>query len=97
MKCDACQKKSSKLKLYFGALPLRTLTIEAPFQEWGMEFIGKFTKISSGGHRWILMATNYFTKWVESIPIWKETRKKIMNFVIENFCIRSRTPTKLVV
>jgi len=30
-KCDPCQRFSGKLK-YDGALPLRTITVEAPFQ-----------------------------------------------------------------
>jgi len=39
-KCEAFQRFLGKLK-YAGALPLRTITVEAPFQQWGIDFIGE--------------------------------------------------------
>eukprot|EP00253_Pinus_taeda_P011343 PITA_11343 len=36
--------------------------------QWGLDFIGEIHPASSGQHRWILTATNYFTKWIEAIP-----------------------------
>lgn len=38
-KCQAFQKFSGKMK-YQGALPLRSLQVEAPFHRWGVDFIG---------------------------------------------------------
>lgn len=66
-KCEACQKFSGKLK-HNGAIPLRPVNAEEPFQMWGIDFIGEIANKSSGGHKWILVATDYFTKWVEAIP-----------------------------
>lgn len=57
----------------FGALPLQTVSIEAHFKKWGMEFVGEILDPSSASHRWILVATDYFTKWVEIIPTKKAT------------------------
>lgn len=37
-KCDPYQRFLGKLK-YEGSLPLRTVTVEAPFQQWGIDFI----------------------------------------------------------
>eukprot|EP00253_Pinus_taeda_P034208 PITA_34208 len=48
--------------------PLKTIEVSAPFQQWGLDFIGEIHPASSGQHQWILMATNYFTKWIEAIP-----------------------------
>lgn len=73
-KCEAYQKFSGKLN-YQGALPLRPLQVEAPFHQWGIDFIGEIAEKSSGGHRWIVVATNYFTKWVEVIPTKQETSR----------------------
>lgn len=66
-KCEACQNISGKLK-YDGALPLRPMQTKEPFQMWGVDFIGEIVNKSSGGHKWILVTTDYFTKWVEAIP-----------------------------
>ncbi|XP_059075423.1 uncharacterized protein LOC131875342 [Cryptomeria japonica] len=73
-KCEPCQKFAEKLK-YEGALPLRPMQVEAPFHQWGIDFIGEITEISSGGHKWILVATYYFTKWVEVVPTRQVTIK----------------------
>jgi len=33
-----------------------------------LDFIGNFNDNSSNGYSWVIIATNYFTKWVEIIP-----------------------------
>jgi hypothetical protein len=48
-------------------LPLMVMQVETPFQKWGFGFIGEIHPPSSGQHRWIFIATDYFTKWVEAI------------------------------
>lgn len=53
-----------------------------------MIFIGKFFNKSSGGYPWILVATDYFTKWVKEIPTKKSTSKVVMDFKLNNFIIR---------
>jgi len=45
-------------------LPLRPIKVEELFQSWGLDFIGEINPKSSGQHKWILLATYYFTKWV---------------------------------
>ena len=35
-----------------------------PFRGWGIDLIGQVYPSSSKGHKFILVATNYFTKWV---------------------------------
>ncbi|XP_057852816.1 uncharacterized protein LOC131063058 [Cryptomeria japonica] len=71
-KCDPCQTFSRKLK-FSRNLPLRPINVQDPFRRWGIDFIGEIACKSSGAHFWILVATNYFTKWVEAIPTRKET------------------------
>jgi hypothetical protein len=41
-------------------------------QRLGMDMIGKINPPSSKGHQFILAITDYFTKWVEAIPIKSE-------------------------
>ena len=43
--------------------------------------VGPITPKSSAGHAYILVATNYFSKWVEAMPF-KEVKKETMvNFI----------------
>ncbi|RVW25748.1 hypothetical protein CK203_110119 [Vitis vinifera] len=48
------------------ALELHALTSPWPFSVWGIDIIGKISPKSSSGHEFILVAIDYFTKWVEA-------------------------------
>ena len=41
------------------------------FREWVMDLIGNIHPTSSKGHSFILIATDYFIKWVEVVPLKK--------------------------
>ena len=45
---------------------LHALTSPWPFSVWGIDIIGKISPKSSSGHEYILVAIDYFTKWVEA-------------------------------
>jgi hypothetical protein len=76
--CKSCQLFAGKKNL--PALPLVHVKAEAPFQQWGLDFIGEIHPQSSAQHRWILTATDYFTKWVEAIPTRNATDSVVINF-----------------
>ena len=72
------------------------IKFEAPFQQWGIDFIGETHPHSNAQHKWILTATNYFTKWVEAIPTRNATDSIVINFLEENILSRFRCPRKIV-
>jgi len=39
---------------------------------WGMDMVSLINLPSSKGHRFILAITDYFSKWVEAIPLGKD-------------------------
>lgn len=43
-----------------------------------MDLIGDILDHSSAGYKWILVAPDYFTKWVEEIPTRKATHQVVM-------------------
>lgn len=45
---------------------LHPITKPWPFRSWAVDIIGKIHPPSSNQHAWILVATDYFTKWVEA-------------------------------
>ena len=51
---------------------------------------------SSGQYRWILTATDYFTKWIEAILTRNTTDKVIMEFLEGYIFSRFGCPKKLV-
>ncbi|KAH9327743.1 hypothetical protein KI387_007921, partial [Taxus chinensis] len=56
-------------------LPLKPVVIEEPFQQWGLDFIRALNPSSSARHTHILATTDYFTKFVEAIPVKSTTSK----------------------
>ena len=46
--------------------------------------IGQIYPPSSKNHKFILVATDYFTKWVEAIPLKSVTSKEMIEFVKEH-------------
>ncbi|XP_077242464.1 uncharacterized protein LOC143882976 [Tasmannia lanceolata] len=69
--CYAYVKKCHKCHVYANlihVLPsqLHSLTSPWPFSIWGIDIIGKISPKSSSGHEYILVAIDYFTKWIEA-------------------------------
>jgi hypothetical protein len=77
-------------------LPLKPISVDAPFQQWGLDFIGEISPTSLGQHRWILTATDYFTKWVEAVPTRQATDAVIIEFLLSNIMSRFGCPRKIV-
>ena len=50
---------------------------------WGIDMIGQIYPPSSKNHKFILVATDYFTKWVEAIPLKNVMLKEMIDFVKE--------------
>jgi hypothetical protein len=91
---NPCQLFTGKHKLL--ALPLVAVKKEAPFQQWGLDFIGKINPHSSAQHKWILTATDYFTKCVEAIPTRRATDSVVIDFLEDNILSRFGCPRKIV-
>jgi len=84
--CVSCQIFAGKQKL--SLLPLVPVSVKAPFLQWGLYFIGEIHPPSSNQHRWIFTTIDYFTKWVEPIPIKNATDTIVIKFLEENILSR---------
>jgi len=84
--CHKCQIFEGKRKLL--PLPLKPISIESPFQQWGLDLIGEIHPPSAGQQKWILTAINYFTKWIEVVPTRQATNVVIINFLETNILSR---------
>ena len=63
-----------------------------PFRGSGIDLIWQIYPPSSKNHKFILIATDYFTKWVEAIPLKIVTSKEMIEFVKEHIVYRFGTP-----
>ena len=48
---------------------LKLSCIHSPWFHVGIDFVGPITPASSSGNRFILTLSDYFTKWVDAVPL----------------------------
>ncbi|XP_070010660.1 uncharacterized protein [Nicotiana sylvestris] len=63
-----------------------------PFAAWGMDVIGPIESSASNGHRFILVAIDYFTKLVQAASYRAVTKKAVADFVRDRI-IRHKNST----
>jgi hypothetical protein len=80
--CQDCQKFGNIQRA--PALAINPIIKPCPFKGWGIDSIGQIYLSSSKNHKFILVATDYFTKWVEAIPLKTVTSKNMIDFIKEH-------------
>ncbi|RVW17969.1 hypothetical protein CK203_116634 [Vitis vinifera] len=63
---------------------------------WGIDIIGKISLKSSSGHEFILVAIDYFTKWVEAASYAILTSSRVSSFIKSHIIYRYRVPHELI-
>ncbi|XP_074337745.1 uncharacterized protein LOC141674946 [Apium graveolens] len=84
-KCDKCHRHAPIVR----QPPGRLTSINTPilFAIWGMDILGPFP-VASGQRKFIVVAIDYCTKWIEAKALAKITTKKITQFFWENVICR---------
>jgi hypothetical protein len=75
---------------------LHTMASPWPFSAWGMDVIGAITSKASNGHEFIIVAIDYFTKWVEACSFKNVTQVAVTRFVKNNIICRYGMPEMLI-
>ena len=88
--CQGCQKFGNVQRAPVSAM--NPIIKSWPFRGWGIDLIGQIYLSSSKNHKFILVATDYFTKWVEAIPLKTVTSKEMIEFVKEHIVYWFGTP-----
>nr|KYP59574.1 Retrotransposable element Tf2 [Cajanus cajan] len=65
-----------------------------PFSQWGMDILGPFPP-AKGQLKFLLVAIDYFTKWIEACPLAKITTENVQKFTWKNIICRFRIPHAL--
>ena len=68
-----------------------------PFKKWGLDFIRPFKPAAAQtGNKYILVAANYCTKWVEAKALRDNTALSTAKFLYECIWCRYGCPIELV-
>ena len=74
--------------------PLKGILEVELFDVWGIDFMGPFP--SSYNNKYILLAVDYVSKWVEAIATQTNDAKVVLKFLKKNIFTRFGTPRALI-
>ncbi|KAL0408051.1 UNVERIFIED_CONTAM: hypothetical protein Sradi_1739500 [Sesamum radiatum] len=92
-KCERCQKHSSLI--HQPTEPLTTMLSPCPFIQWGMDIVGHFS-LATGQRKFLLVAIDYFTKWVEAEPLACIIEGEVMKFIWKNIVCYFGVPREII-
>ena len=84
--CQQCQRYGSIQRI--PVVELHSIVKPWSFKGWDMDLIRKIHPTSLKGHNFILVATDYFTKWVKVVPLKKAEQKDVIQFFKEHIIHR---------
>jgi hypothetical protein len=82
-------------KMHLHPSPLHPVITVDPFTKWGVDFMDCIPTLD-GGNQHIILAMDYFTKWVESMPTVKSDGKMTTFFVFNQIISQFRIPEEIV-
>ncbi|RDY06720.1 Retrovirus-related Pol polyprotein, partial [Mucuna pruriens] len=93
-RCHKCQIYADNIQV--PPAPLNVLLAPWPFDMWGIDVIGPINPKASNGHHFILVAIDYFTKWV-GVPSYPSvTKKVVIKFIKSNIIYRYGIPSRII-
>eukprot|EP00253_Pinus_taeda_P020748 PITA_20748 len=91
--CDSCQRMGQPN--HKDEMPLNPQVILEPFERWAIDFIGPINP-PSNQRVYILVCTDYMTKWVEAKALIKANEESVLAFLFEEIFVRYGLPRELV-
>lgn len=85
--CDSCQRRGNKGGIGY----LNPIKVGKPFERIGIDFVGPLEK-TKDGNKYILVVTDYLTKWPEAEPMKEATAGNVIQFIYEKIICRHGCP-----
>ena len=92
-KCNQCQRFAPNI--HQPGRTLNPLSSPWPFAQWGLDILGPFPK-AVGNKRFLVVSTDYFTKWVEAEPLANIRDVDTKKFIWKNIVTRFGVPRTLI-
>ncbi|MCO5588956.1 hypothetical protein L7F22_042920 [Adiantum nelumboides] len=92
-RCDLCQHAThlgNRLR------PNNPIMAVLPSEKWGLDYVGPITPTSKHGKAYILVATDYLTKWYEARAMRCDDARTTATFLIDHVICHFGAPAELV-
>ena len=76
-------------------MPLQPQVCIEPFEKWVLDFVGPINPPSKQ-KKYILLCTDYVTKWVEAKALPSATENSVVQFLFEDIFTRFGVPREIV-
>ena len=94
-RCDECQRTKNSMKK--DEMPMRPMMGARAFAKWGIDFVGPIAPPTYRTHtEYIIVATDYLTKWVEAKATQKNDARATTQFLYVNVFTRYGLPIEIV-
>lgn len=83
--CKVCQRHDN-----FSNQPaslFKPVSASCPFDQWDLDIVGPFS-IARAQKKFLLVAVDYFSKWVEAEPLARITEEDVLKFIWKNIVRR---------
>jgi len=92
-KCESCQKHAD----WSHAPPevLHSINTPWPFHTWGIDILGPLPK-AVRQFKFLIVAVEYFTKWIEAEPVAVISGGRIREFIWKNIICRFGVPRRII-
>ncbi|GKC83830.1 reverse transcriptase domain-containing protein, partial [Tanacetum coccineum] len=90
---DDCQAHAAVPRL--PKADMISVTSALPFIKWGMDIVGPLSE-GPGRVKYLIVAIDYFTKWMEAKPLATITGKQVVNFTYDNIVCRFGIPANII-
>uniref|UniRef100_A0A2N9G1W1 Uncharacterized protein n=1 Tax=Fagus sylvatica TaxID=28930 RepID=A0A2N9G1W1_FAGSY len=91
--CDKCQRFANVPRV--PPEEITPITSPWPFAQWGLDIMGPFP-VGTKQAKFLVVAIDYFTKWVEAEPLATITEKNVKSFVWKAVICRFGIPRVLI-
>ncbi|XP_057725573.1 uncharacterized protein LOC130941176 [Arachis stenosperma] len=91
--CDRCQKHAPNINI--PAEDLHQSTVSWPFNHWGIDILGPFPT-APRQVKYLVVAIDYFSKWIEAQPLARITSVQMISFVWQKIICRFGIPRHIV-
>ncbi len=89
--CDQCQRREKTTD----ENELHLIKIKEPFYQWGIDIVGSLTE-TTRENKYIVVAIDYFTKYLEARALSNANAKSVANFIYKDIICRHGCPRKII-